>query len=304
MSFTQTGALQFGASTLKQALAAMGLSVSEQAFFWLLGQAYGESGLGLDDMAHMPSARANFLGTNNWGAVYCGATTPKGSVLKAVPDATCKRGAGDQVPGGASFVPNVTKFASPVDGAKGFTSFVMAIPGVTTVFKDASGTTNDFARALYRAGYFGGCHVGLDGAKSLNQGQSFLSNAQKLKAQIDANPDVMISCAGKRKGSSLLHDAQADADEANIREYASMVDNMANVARKAVGSSPLPIPILVANGAVDIPPSSPVARALKIGFGAAAIGGAAVAIAAHLNHKKETGHSKPSKMKKGKSRRA
>jgi len=258
-TFTQTTALQFGASALQTALAAMGLSVSEQAFFWLLGQAYGESGLGLGDMAHMPSARSNFLGTNNWGAVYCGATTPKGSVLKAVPDATCVRGAGDTIPGGGKFVPNVTKFATPVDGAKGFAAFVMAIPGVTAVFKNSDATSNDYARALYKAGYFGGFKVGDDGEKSLNQGMVFKSQAETAKK----NP--------KTAGNVLP--TQAEADEANIRAYASMVDNMANAARKAVGSNP--IPMLVASAPALIPDAdSTIGRVAKVGFAAAVVGAA------------------------------
>lgn len=285
-TFTQTTALQFGAATLKAALAAMGLSVSDQSFFWLLGQAYGESGLGLGDMAHMPSAKSNFLGTNNWGAVYCGATTPKGSVLKAVPDATCVRGAGDTIPGGAKFVPNVTKFATPLDGAKGFTAFVMAIPGVAAVFRDASATSNDYARALYKAGYFGGFKVGDDGAPSLNQGLVFKSNAEKAKADPKQAKNVLPT--------------QAEADEANIKAYASMVDNMANSARKAVGTAVAgiaPAPILVASGTIDLPESN-ATRALKIGLGVGAAGGAAFALASWFNSRQPS----PSPVKKGKRR--
>lgn len=284
-TFTQTTALQFGAATLKGALAAMGLSLSDQAFFWLLGQAYGESGLGLGDMAHMPSARSNFLGTNNWGAVYCGTSTPKSSVLKAVPDATCQRGAGDTVPGGAKFVPNVTKFATPLDGAKGFTSFVLAIPGVGAVLKDPSGTSNDYARALYKAGYFGGFKVGDDGQPSLNQGLVFKSNAEKAKADPKQAANVMAT--------------QAEADEANIAAYARMVDNMAASARKAVGSAP--IPVLVASGTVDLP-GTPMSRALKIGIGFGVAGGAAAGFAAWWNARNMQGMSAPKK--KGKKRRA
>jgi hypothetical protein len=312
MGLTQTFVLQTGAAVLKQALASMGISVSDQAFFWLLGQAYGESGLGFGDMSHMPSGAANFKGTNNWGAVYCGTSTPKGSVLKAVPDASCVRGAGDTVPGGGKFVPNVTKFATPIDGAKGFVGLVMAIAGMPAVLANGSSTTNDYARTLYKVGYFGGCHVGEDGAKSLNQGMSFKSNADKLRAQVDADPNVMISCAGKRKGSSLLHATQAEADEANIKEYASMVDGMANNARKAATSPLLPgvtsTPILVASGAVDIPPS-PLARAAKIGIGFGIAGGAAYGIAMFMKERTAVNvmTGKPGgnrKQKKGRKRRA
>lgn len=281
-SFTHTTALQFGAATLKAALTAMGLSLSEQAFFWLLGQAYGESGLGLGDMAHMPGARANFLGTNNWGAVYCGSTAPKGSVLRAAPDATCQRGAGDTIPGGGKFVPNVTKYPSPLSGAKGFVGLVTAIPGMSAVLADPNATTNDFARTLYKVGYFGGFKVGDDGEKSLNQGINFKAQAEKAKLDPKNAKNVMAT--------------QEEADEANIRDYAHMVDGMANAARKSVGSGP--IPALVASGTVDIPTDSMLGRAAKIGVTAGIFGGAAFALLSFF--KTQTGTQKP----KGNKRRA
>lgn len=272
MSFTQTTALQLGAGALRQALSEMGLSVSDQAFFWLLGQAYAESGFGLDDMAHMPSGAKNFAFTNNWGAVYCGAKGPKGSVLAAVPTAGCKKGASDSLPGGGTFVPTVTTYASPVEGAKGFVSFVMAIPGVKAVLADGSSTSNDYARALYKAGYFGGFFCGLDGEKSLNQGTIF-------KSQCEASDRAGKTTAACGPSTKMARATQAEADEMNIRCYALMVDGGANRARKAVGDNPNAPSIIAAGTALTVASggdtTSTTGRIVKIALFAGALAGIA-----------------------------
>jgi len=230
MANTQTLVLQAGAATLKEALSSLGISVSEQAFFWLLGQAYAESGLGVSGMDFFKRAKPNFEGTNNWGAVYCGAAGPKGSVKAAVQDAFCKPGAGgDATPGGARFTPSVTNYTSQFKGALGFVSFLAAIPGIKSVLQSSSSTSNDMARTLYKAGYFGGFFCGLDGAKSLNGGQVFKSACDAAAL----NPQKM----------KFAMSTQAEADEKNIAAYAAMIDNGANMARKAVGSPPVPQPI-------------------------------------------------------------
>lgn len=234
---TSTEVLRDGFAALKQAVADLGVSVTDPALYWLLGQGYLESGLGYGDMSHMPSAK-HFANTNNVGAVYwpSDSNPPNPYTDRWVPGR-------DVQPGGQTFVPKIAAYPTLVDGFKGFlTVFQRYGRDALDPIRTSGATPSDLARGLYLHGYFGGCHVGLDGEKSLNRGQVFLSQAKALQAKIQADPAVVVSCAGKRPGSTLLHDTQAAADEANIAEYAQMIANGANMARKALGQPAQPVP--------------------------------------------------------------
>lgn len=225
-----TAILQAGATALAQAAQENGLTLSDQARFWVIGKAYAESGLGA---INPPSAFAQFDGTNNWGAVYWPSSTQPPN-----PFSTSFKGGKDSAPGGVPFTSMIAVYPTQVDGAKGMLYVYRKYGDVMPVLADPKSTSYDFARVLYKHGYFGGCHVGRDGAPSLNLGQSFKKRADQLAAM---DPSSTVKCVGTRKVSDLLLDTQAAADDANIREYARMIDNGAAQARAAVGAPPVPI---------------------------------------------------------------
>jgi hypothetical protein len=239
-----TRILQEGQAALAQAVLDLSMQVSSRAIYWLLGQAYAESGLGAEDLG---GGFSQFKGTNNWGAVYWFGNPPK----SPNPFSTRFTDGRDTNPGGVPFKSKISVYDSQLDGAKGFLSVFRAY-GADALGPLATGETPlDMARGLYKHGYFTGCHVGLDGAPSLLKGHVLLAEALALKAKVDANPTIMISCAGRRSGASMLHATQFAADEANIAEYAQMISNGAAAARKANSAPPEPKLVL--------PPGEPAA---------------------------------------------
>lgn len=228
-----TRIFQDGRAALAQAILDTGVKVSDSALYWLLGQAYAESGLGAEDLG---GGFSQFKGTNNWGAVYWFGNPPRSPNKFS----TRFNDGQDTNPGGVPFTSKIAVYSSQVDGAKGFLNVFQAY-GQDALGPLTSGqTTREMAQGLYKHGYFTGCHVGLDGAPSLLKGKSFLNEARVLKAKVDANPNISISCAGKRTGASLLHATQAEADQANISEYAQMITNGATMSRRANSASPEP----------------------------------------------------------------
>lgn len=251
---SSTAILQAGATALAQAAQENGLSLSDQARFWILGKAYAESGLGA---ASPPSAFAQFDGTNNWGAVYWPSRTQPPN-----PFSTSFKEGKDTAPGGVGFTSLIAVYPTQVDGAKGMLYVYRRYGDVMPVLADPKSTSYDFARVLYKHGYFGGCHVGRDGAPSLNLGQSFKKRADQLAATLVNDPNATVKCVGTRKVSDLLKDTQAAADDANIREYARMIENGANAARAAVGAPQVPVTPLPQPAPAVTPPAQPTSSGL------------------------------------------
>ena len=241
---TPTAILQAGWAALDQALRENSLTMSDQARYWILGKAYRESGLGAVDP---PSVFAQFDGTNNWGAVYWPSRTSPPNPFSL----EFKEGH-DTAPGGVPVTTLIAVYATQVDGAKGMLFVYRKDGDVIPVLADPNATTYDFARALYKHGYFGGCNVGRDGAPSLNRGQSFAKRADQLAAMLASNPNATVQCVGTRRVVDILKDTQAAADDANIREYARMIDSGASAARAAMGAPPVPQPVTPVT-----PPSQP-----------------------------------------------
>lgn len=210
---TTNQALQSGRQALAQAAQELGIVLSEQALYWLLGQAWRENGLGLVSSV-AGSKTEQFLGTNNWGSVYWPSETqppnPYSKSWKPGRDYNPAKGWHDT---------RIAVYETPVDGAKGFLSVVKRY-GQEAMNALASGTVQDFSRALYKRGYYVGYYCGQDKQPSLRLGR------------------VNETCA---KDAKLLP-TQAEADEANIRDYANLIQAGANEARKA-NQAPLEAPI-------------------------------------------------------------
>lgn len=210
---TTNQALQQGRIAIQEAARSLGLILSEQAAYWLLGQAYRENGLGV--MSSVAGSNTEqFLGTNNWGSVYWPSDTQSPN-----PYSTSWKEGRDFNPAGGWHMTRIAVYPTMVDGAKGFLSVVKRY-GQETLNALASGTVMDFSRALYKRGYYVGYYCGQDKQPSLRLGR------------------VNETCA---KGSKLLP-TQAEADEANIRDYANLIQAGANEARKA-NQAPLEAPI-------------------------------------------------------------
>lgn len=185
----------------------------------------------------MPSAFAQFDGTNNWGAVYWPSRTQPPS-----PFSTSFKEGKDTNPGGKPFIPLIAIYPTQIDGAKGMLYVYRKYGDIMPILANPSSTSYDFVRGLYKHGYFGGCHLGRDGAPSLNRGQSFKKNADELAATLAKDPNATVLCSGmgRVRADLLLKDTQAEADDANIRYYLRMVDGGANEARAAVGAPRVP----------------------------------------------------------------
>ena len=210
---TTNQALQTGRAALAQAALDLGMPLSEQALYWLLGQAYRESGLGV-----LGGIYGQFEGTNNWGAVYWPSETKPPN-----PFSTSWKGGGDVNPASGAYKTRIAVYPSMLDGAKGFLSVVRAY-GQEALNALASGTVMDFSRALYKRGYYTGYHCGEDGGVSLRLGKP--------------SPCPVASTSSR----ILRMPTQAEADEANIRDYGNLIQAGANEARRA-NQAPLEGPI-------------------------------------------------------------
>lgn len=210
---TTNQALQAGRQALAQAAQELGLVLSEQALYWLLGQAYRESGLGV-----LGGVYGQFEGTNNWGAVYWPSEAKPPN-----PFSTSWKPGGDVNPGSGAVKTRIAVYPSMLDGAKGFLSVVRAY-GQEALNALQSGSIFDFSKALYKRGYYVGYHCGEDGGVSLRLGKAGGCPASSTSSRIIRMP------------------TQAEADEANIRDYANLIQAGANEARKA-NQAPLEAPI-------------------------------------------------------------
>jgi hypothetical protein len=224
---SSTAIMQAGAAALAQAAV-----LSDQARYWILGKAYRESCLGASGV---PAGCSQFDGTNNWGAVYWpNAVSPPNRF-------TTSWKTGNDSYYGKPVTTMIAVYPTQVDGAKGLLSVYEKYGDILPVLADPKATVYDFAKALYKHGYFMGCHVGRDGAPSLNRGQSFAKRAEQLGAALANDPNATVKCVGTRKIANILMDTQVEADDANIREYANMINGGANVARAALHAPPEPL---------------------------------------------------------------
>ena len=222
---TPTEIYRNGFAALTQAAAENHVGMTDQAKFWILGKAYRESGLGADNP---PAVFKQFDGTNNWGAVYWPSRNSPPNPF------SLEYKEGHDTVYGSPVTTLIAVYANQVDGAKGVLYIYRKYgTDVTSVLADPNATTYDFAKALYKHGYFLGCYVGRDSTR-------YAARAKQLADQLAANPNATVQCVGTRKIADILKDTQAQADDANIREYARMIDGGAAEARAANGQQPAP----------------------------------------------------------------
>jgi len=198
-------------ATLVQAIQELGgVTPTEQALYWMLGLVYGESRFGTSPDWTMPNENnpnPPFEGpSHNWGAVRYF----KGdNLIVRHPDL------------GGVF--NFQAYKTALEGAKGF--FRTIVRGkVKEVLSSPSATPRDLAEAMYINGYY-------EGYNCSNEGQP----------TIRLNGKGPVGCKAGTK-TQRIYPTQAEADQKNITEYASMIFNESEKIRKIFSAGPGPTP--------------------------------------------------------------
>jgi hypothetical protein len=218
------------------------IAPSEQTLFWILGLVNGESGFGVGPSWTMPND-ANpsppFEGpSNNWGAVRY---FKNDNLIVMHPDK------------GGVF--KFQAYKTPLEGAQGFLH-VFLKGTVPQVLANPNANPRDLAEAMYINGYYEGYHCGNDGQPSI-----------RLGGKAPSKPCPSGTAA------KYIHPTQAEADQANITDYAGMIFNQSEPIRKALNAPPGPVPTPGPAPQPDKQPSStgssiyPILGVLAVGLG-------------------------------------